>query len=293
MGGGDTVRAGAEIGADETLTAAERERQLLLADASLARLMLALNAPDEQALIEQGFRTFRAYGCVQCHTAGPESRIGPGFAGIWSDGRRRADGGRMLVDAGYIQSSLYTPQAYVRPGYPEHMHSYKEHLSPREVAALTAFIRSLDVPEPPPLDMNLARTGPAGAEPEERDALNIFNEPTADERERAEFERVPPAPKPPEEAGVRRDGRPAWWFDGLRRQGGRVLLSVETIGDGLASTRRDAVDRAYVELAERLELDGPSALRDARIELSTVLPLPNPAGGAQRYAGYVLISAEP
>ena len=279
--------------AHSTLPADRNERNRRLADASLARMIRALNAPEEQALVEQGMRLYRVAGCVQCHAISGEQRIGPNWFGVWADERQRPDGTTLIIDAGFIELALDRPSAYVRVGFPDEMPSFAGELSPRETLALIAFIRSLDEPEPAPLDMLLARTGPTGAEPEPRDPLNIFNEPTRDERRRAEFERIPPAPTPPDQAGVRNDGRPAWWFDGLRREGGRVLLCVETLGDDLVTTRRTAVDRAYNELAQRLQRDtGTASIADPRVELSTVVPLPNPSD-KQRYAGYVLISARP
>jgi mono/diheme cytochrome c family protein len=278
--------------AEREESADEAARRVVRADATLARVMLAIGVDDEQRLVEQGLRLYSAMGCVQCHSPDGEADTGPSFAGIWAEPRDMSDAGAVQVHAGYIRTSLIDPDAYVRPGFANLMPTYENQLSPREIIALTAFIRSLDEPEPGPLDMSLAGSSPMTEQGDQLDPLNIFNEPTQDERARAEFERVPEAPDRPGQAGVREDGRPAWWFDGLRREGGRVQLCVEAIAPDLAEARRRAVDLAYERLADRLELDSPDQLDEPLIELATVTPLPN-AGGEPRYTGYVLISAKP
>lgn len=286
------IPAEAEAMVDIEVAAERAARSLRQADATLARVMLAINVADEQALVEQGLSLYLRSGCVRCHSSDGTPGIGPSLRGIWAEPRDGGDGVSPLVHAGYVRSALVDPSGYLVPGYERVMPAYDEAFDPRQIVAITAFIRSLDEPEPPTLDMSLARSGPTPAGGERLDPLEIFNEPTADERDRAQFERVPEAPERPVDAGVRGDGRPAWWFDGLRREGGRITLCVEALGPDLAAARRAAVDLAYMRLSERLELDSPSELSNPRLELTTVTPVPNP-GGQRRYVGYVLISADP
>ncbi|MEO1129701.1 MAG: hypothetical protein AAFX05_08360 [Planctomycetota bacterium] len=82
---------------------------------------------------------------------------------------------------------------------------------------------------------------------------------------------------------MRDDGRPTWWFEGMRQadQGVRRICA-ESLGSTIREARSRAIDAARRELEG---LDGEFA-----IELAWVWPLPNASQGGARYAGYVLAS---
>ena len=101
-----------------------------------------------------------------------------------------------------------------------------------------------------------------------------------------------PPPAPPTELAIREDGRPSWWFSEPRESDGRVALCAEALGPDMRRTRAAAIDAGLAGLRAHLALTGGQALHGMRIDHAWVWPLPNAASGPNRYAGYVLISAE-
>lgn len=54
-----------------------------------------------------------------------------------------SDGTTRTVDERFVEESLLAPTAFLLQGYPPSMPSFDGQLQPREIAALTAFIKSL------------------------------------------------------------------------------------------------------------------------------------------------------
>lgn len=107
---------------------------------------------------------------------------------------------------------------------------------------------------------------------------------------------VPTTADPPESTvapsqAVLRASRPAWFFEGLRVDTGIATACIEVLSDSIAETRTLAVQEARARIASLLGFDSPAELRSDRLELVSIIPLPDESGEI-RYAGYVLISAE-
>jgi cytochrome c oxidase subunit 2 len=90
-----------------------------------------------------GAELYERKGCVTCHTVDGSTRIGPTFLHDYGTTIALDDGRTVVMDDAYITESVIYPRAKSRPGYPPAMPSYEGMLKPRELAALTAYIRSL------------------------------------------------------------------------------------------------------------------------------------------------------
>lgn len=87
----------------------------------------------------------RTKGCASCHSIDGKSIVGPTFKGTWGKEVPLAGGGSVLFDENYVRESVLEPQAKYRVGYDKvsQMPSYQGRLKDEEIAALTAFIKSL------------------------------------------------------------------------------------------------------------------------------------------------------
>ncbi|MEM1423796.1 MAG: hypothetical protein AAGH64_07310 [Planctomycetota bacterium] len=115
-----------------------------------------------------------------------------------------------------------------------------------------------------------------------------------------------PVPKPKnvqrvsdatQESGAERisdDGRPEWWFPEVRREGGVLVLCVETIAPGsLRDANRAAVEVASTRAAIETRRAGYVFDEGAMsIEKSWGWPLPSLPGRDPGYAGYAMVSVD-
>lgn len=86
----------------------------------------------------------------------------------------------------------------------------------------------------------------------------------------------------------RADGRPAWWQGEARTVDGRMRVTVEAIGDDLASARRAAVDAGRAALVRAIG----RAPRDERTEAVQMRRLAGEGPGRSRYVVYAMLSAK-
>lgn len=90
-------------------------------------------------------------------------------------------------------------------------------------------------------------------------------------------------------AGVwRADGRPAWWFEGVHREGDRVVVAAEAMARDVVSARRGAVEQGRAAL-RRATGSGV----DVRVESTLVKRLAGDGPGRDRFVGYVRVSWRP
>ena len=89
----------------------------------------------------------------------------------------------------------------------------------------------------------------------------------------------------------RTDGRPSWWFDGVQRESGVVLVTAEALAPDLRAARRAAIDAGLARLGRELG----SEPADWRVRAATVRPLRAilAPGEVNKFVGYVLIAATP
>ena len=93
-----------------------------------------------------GQRLFERYRCDSCH-GNIEAPKGPPLAGLPGSTVTLADGQSVTADMSYIRRSILEPAAQVVAGYEPRMPTYKGQLSEEDILQLTAYIKSLSVPD--------------------------------------------------------------------------------------------------------------------------------------------------
>ncbi len=93
---------------------------------------------------EGGRKVYEIRGCQQCHSVDGSPRTGPTFFKVFGKEETLADGSIITVDENYIRESVLEPNAKVVAGFEPVMPTYQGRLRDDEIAALTAYIRSLD-----------------------------------------------------------------------------------------------------------------------------------------------------
>ena len=89
--------------------------------------------------------------CMQCHSLDGTVGVGPSLAGPWPRAVALADGSTTWADDDYLRESMLDPRAKLVAGYAGTMPDYTGVLRDRDVAALIAYLKSLDAPAPPPV----------------------------------------------------------------------------------------------------------------------------------------------
>lgn len=93
---------------------------------------------------EGGRKLYEIRGCQQCHSVDGGPRTGPTFFKMFGKEETLADGSIITVDEAYIRESVLEPNAKVVAGFEPVMPTYQGRLRDDEIAALTAYFRSLD-----------------------------------------------------------------------------------------------------------------------------------------------------
>lgn len=285
--GGRTVDDGP--GESVSIDAATAVRLRQLADASVETARAAFGPAEGLPLDELGARLYRSRGCIDCHGPGGDP-IGPNLIDAFGTLREVEGRGPLLMDLDYINVALMRPDSLIAKGFPAgEMPSYEGTLYPREVLALAVYLQGAsEVPRLP--EGGSAIIEMPQTEPVDRVRSPVIPQGGVDSSKPEDAAEPGAGSEPPAET-ARDDGRPEWWFDGVRREDGRVLLCVEALGATFSAARSAAIERGSVQLAERMDL-GPSAeLRDLRVRYIWVTPLPN-RGVGTRYAAYAMMSAQ-
>jgi hypothetical protein len=269
--------------------AANAVRLRRLADSSVSAAVRSFGPAEGLPLDELGARLFRSRGCIECHGPGVEDPVGPNL--IDAFGTMRAVEGRpaLLMDLDYINVALMRPDSLIASGYSSGiMPSFEGKLYPREVLALAVYLQGMS--EPPRMPEEAAEGDEVEVALAPDSEVERIEAPLIEEVDIAEEEPEPATEPVAEETPERADGRPGWWFDGVRRDEGRVWTCVEVLGDSFADTRASTIERGQAVLAERLGLGPAEELKDPRVKYIWVTPLPN-RGVERRYAGYAMMSA--
>ena len=133
-----------------------------------------LQSTAEGSLALQGRKVFLKYRCISCHSADQNARA-PVLEGLFGQPVHLRDGRTVIADEDYIRESIVHPAAKIVAGYESIMPTFEGLISPEDLNALIAYIRTLgpgETPQrveqyPPPVrkqDTDL-KTLPAGAEP--------------------------------------------------------------------------------------------------------------------------------
>lgn len=92
----------------------------------------------------QGARLFESKGCLACHTVDGTAKIGPSLRHAFGTVVTLDDGSHVTFDEAYLRESVMVPRARSRLGYPPTMPAFDGVLSPRDLDAIVAYVRSLE-----------------------------------------------------------------------------------------------------------------------------------------------------
>ena len=100
-------------------------------------------APAGLSLAEQGKALVGKSGCLGCHALEGKEKIAPNLRQSFGRKVLLADGTSVTADEEYLRESILDPKAKVVKGYPAVMPTFKGSLSPDDVGAIIAYLRSL------------------------------------------------------------------------------------------------------------------------------------------------------
>jgi cytochrome c oxidase subunit II len=95
-----------------------------------------------------GQKLYSDLACATCHQPDGKGR-GPSYSGMYGSHVKLADGSTVLADDGYIRESILEPNAKIVAGYQPVMPSFQGQVTEDQIAALTAYIKSLKEQAPP------------------------------------------------------------------------------------------------------------------------------------------------
>jgi cytochrome c oxidase subunit II len=98
--------------------------------------------PEGDDLAHQGAAFFRSLGCSGCHTAGSTVHA-PDLQGIYGHPVQLADGRTTTADEAYLRDCILLPDKYRVAGFPPLMPNFTGSVTPGQVTALVAYIKSL------------------------------------------------------------------------------------------------------------------------------------------------------
>ena len=116
---------------------------VVLTDEAFSQWRAQAHAAPHVDLAARGAQVAVQHGCVACHTVDGRAHIGPTWRGLYGREQVLEDGSRAPADDAYIAESILDPRAKMVRGYRPVMPTYIGLLSPDEVAALVAYIKSL------------------------------------------------------------------------------------------------------------------------------------------------------
>jgi cytochrome c oxidase subunit 2 len=116
----------------------EQDFELWVADQQAAAQQPLVGAEGGQQLVQQ-------YGCTGCHSLDGSALVGPTFQGLFGARIAFEDGTAAIADEAYIQNSILNPGDQIVQGFANVMPgNYGEQITEEEIAAIVAFIQSLE-----------------------------------------------------------------------------------------------------------------------------------------------------
>lgn len=92
---------------------------------------------------EKGRALAQKLGCLGCHSVDGTTKEGPTWKGLYGS-RVPLEGGKTAVaDDAYIRESILDPGAAIVMGFPRSMPSFRGTVSDRDIADITAYVRTL------------------------------------------------------------------------------------------------------------------------------------------------------
>jgi len=117
----------------------------VLSDSGYADWLEKSNTEGEgMPLKDYGKLLYTKRACVTCHSIDGSIITGPSFVGRFGTEVLMTDGSRVLMDENYIRESILDPKAKVANGFEPVMPTFQGSLKERQIAALIAYIQSLN-----------------------------------------------------------------------------------------------------------------------------------------------------
>jgi cytochrome c oxidase subunit II len=120
-----------------------RAELIVMEPAAYAAWREKKEAPAGLSLAEQGKALMEKSGCLGCHAIEGKEKVGPNLGGIFERKVLLSDGTTVTADEEYLRESILDPKAKVVNGYPAVMPTFKGSLSPDDVGAIIAYLKSL------------------------------------------------------------------------------------------------------------------------------------------------------
>jgi len=118
------------------------------------------------SLSQRGEQLFNDLACNTCHLSDGKGR-GPSLVNKFGSSEQLTDGGRVLVDEGYLRESILRPQAKIVATYQPLMPTFQGLVSEENVMALVEYVKSLQAAPSPSASRTAAEAGAAAPETRE------------------------------------------------------------------------------------------------------------------------------
>jgi cytochrome c oxidase subunit 2 len=96
-----------------------------------------------EPLAVRGERVVKRAGCLNCHNIEGPVKVGPDWKGVYGRKVLLSDGKSVMADEDYLRESIVDPGAKVVKGFPNVMPTYKTTLSPDDIDAVVAYLKTL------------------------------------------------------------------------------------------------------------------------------------------------------
>ena len=95
-------------------------------------------------LVAEGQNLAASNACIGCHSTNGSALVGPTWQGLYGHEVTLEDGSTATADDAYIAESIRDPSAKVVQGFPDVMPKTYANWSDDQIAAIIAYIQSLD-----------------------------------------------------------------------------------------------------------------------------------------------------
>ena len=102
-------------------------------------------------------------GCRACHTIDGSRLVGPSFKNVFGHQFETRDGAVITADEAYIKESILKPNVSVIKGFEPVMTPFEGRITDKEIAAITAWLRTLSDKGGPPPAADAKGAAPAAA----------------------------------------------------------------------------------------------------------------------------------
>lgn len=120
-----------------------RAELIVMEPAAYAAWREKKGAPAGLSLVEQGKALVEKSGCLGCHAVEGKEKVGPNLGGVFGRKVLLSGGTTVTADEEYLRESILDPKAKVVKGYPAVMPTFKGSLSPDDMGAIIAYLKSL------------------------------------------------------------------------------------------------------------------------------------------------------